>query len=151
MPPRPFIFLPLMPLMLLSSCEPGDDGTGAGNGGARQRSILPGNTANPERIAAQESLGKPPPPRDLRGGIDDECPVHQEKMKLKEIPILFGEDVPAKQLLTAQFPFGAEKITSSGNALLPGQPLSARVYQCASCVTARKAAEEKLARTKAEK
>ena len=137
-------------MLFVSSCEPGGDGLGAGNGdnvrGGKQQTAIPhGNTANPERIAAQDSLGKPPAPRDLSEGIEDECPVHHEKMRVREIPIVFEDAAPAKQPLTAKFPFGAEKIISAGNALLPGEPLSARVYQCASCVAARRAAEERQA------
>ena len=156
LPSRPLIFLSLLPILLLSSCKPGDDRSNAGNGdnvrdGKKQRTTLPGNTMNPERIAAQESLGKPPLPRDLSEGVEDECPVHHENMKVREIPIVFedaatGKTKSEKQPLTAKFPFGAEKIISAGNALLPGEPLSARVYQCGSCVTARKAAEEKQAK-----
>ena len=156
LPSRPLIFLALLPILLLSSCKPGDDRSNAGNGdnvrdGKKQRTTLPGNTMNPERIAAQESLGKPPLPRDLSEGVEDECPVHHENMKVREIPIVFedaatGKTKSEKQLLTAKFPFGAERIISAGNALLPGEPLSARVYQCGSCVTARKAAEEKQAK-----
>ena len=85
LPSRPLIFLALLPILLLSSCEPGDDRSNAGNGdnvrdGKKQRTTLPGNTMNPERIAAQESLGKPPLPRDLSEGVEDECPVHHENM-----------------------------------------------------------------------
>ena len=148
-PSRPFIFLALLPMLFLSSCEPGDNGSHAGypdniRDGKEQRMRLPGDTMNPERIAAQESLGKPPLPRDLSEGIEDECPVHHERMKVREIPIVFEDAASektksAKQPLTAKFPFGAEKIISAGNALLPGEPLSARVYQCASCVAARRA------------
>ena len=134
----------LLSILLLPSCEPGSDNINPRKGERRTEQLLE-NTVNPERIAAQESLGKPPLPRNLTEGIEDECPVHHEKMKLREIPIIFENAAPAKLPLTAKFPFGAEKIISAGNALLPGEPLSARVYQCASCVTARRAAEEKQA------
>ena len=146
---------------MLSSCEPGEDASGAGNGGnvrdgKKQGTRLQTDTLNKERIAAQDSLGKPPQPRDLLEGVEDECPVHREKMKVREIPIIFvdgesGHSGSAKQPVTARFPFGAEKIISTGNALLPGEPLSARVYQCASCVAARRIAEEKQAQADAGK
>lgn len=148
-------------MLILASCEPGDDVSNTGNGGnardgQRQRTKLPTDTLNPERIAAQDSLGKPPQPRDLLTGVEDECPVHHRKMNVREIPIIFadaapGKSEPARQPLSAQFPFGAEKITSAGNALLPGEPLSARVYQCDACVAARRAAEEKHAAASAAK
>ena len=153
LPSRPLIFLALLPVLLLSSCEPGGGASNAGSGDdardrKRQAASPLGNTANPERIAAQDSLGKPPLPRDLLQGVEDECPVHREKMKVREIPIVFMDAAPEnpetpKQPATGKFPFGAEKIISTGNALLPAEPLTARVYQCASCVAARRAAEGK--------
>ena len=86
-------------------------------------------------------------PHNLVSDTVDMCPVHHEKMRIREIPIVFedtgtGKIANAGTEITAEFPFGAEKITSSANALLPGQPLSARVYQCASCIAARQAAEK---------
>ena len=146
------ILTPLVALLLIS-CEPGHDRGDAANTGPRTRDgspgvNLPGNSANHERLAAQDSLGKPPPPRNLLEGVEDECPVHHERMKVREIPIVFengapqGAD-PASFSLTARFPFGAEKIVSTGNALLPSEPLTARVYQCASCIAASKAAGKK--------
>ncbi len=158
LPSRPSIFLTLLPMLLLSSCEPGEDGSGAGSGSSdrdrKKRTKLPTDTMNTERIAAQDSLGKPPQPRNLLEGVEDECPVHHEKMKVREIPIVFGDAAPEKSehenpSSAEKFPFGAEKIISTGNALLPGEPVTARVYQCASCVAARKAAEEKQALTRA--
>ena len=148
---HPFILSPLA-MLLLCSCEPGQDNAGAGNkpprdDGRSQHPDLPSNFSNPERIAAQDSLGKPPSPHDLVSDTADICPVHHEKMRIREIPIVFedtgtGKIANAGTEITAEFPFGAEKITSSANALLPGQPLSARVYQCASCIAARQAAEQ---------
>ena len=74
--------------------------------------------------------------------------MHHVKMKLREIPIVFEEPTAkgtesVNPTATAAFPFGAEKIVSVGNALLPSEPLTARVYQCASCIAARRIAEEK--------
>lgn len=160
-PSRPFILLALLPVLLLPSCEPGEDSSSGGRGdtsndGKRQRTKFPTDTISPERIAAQNSPGKPPPPRDLVEGVEDECPVHHQKMNVREIPIVFVDPTaerpePAKQPLSAKFPFGAEKIISTGNRLLPGEPHSARVYQCPACIAARRAAEEKQARTDAGK
>ena len=106
------------------------------------------NTSNPERIAAQNSLGRPPLPRNLVNDVEDVCPVHREKMKVREIPIVFSETTlgnvdPSEIQSRAEFPFGAEKLISSENALLPGEPMSAFVYQCPACVAAREAAEVK--------
>lgn len=147
------ILTPLAAL-LLTSCEPAQEGGDAANSAPLGRdgtagANLPGNSANNERIAAQDSLGKPPPARNFLEGVEDECPVHHERMTVRQIPIVFengapqGTD-PASFSLTAKFPFGAEKIFSTGNALLPSEPLTARVYQCASCIAARKAAGKKL-------
>jgi len=80
--------------------------------------------------------------------VENTCPIHQEKMRIGEIPIVFEDAVDTKGDSTKasdtdEFPFGAEKITSSGNALLPGEPVTARVYQCPSCITAKRAADQK--------
>ena len=86
--------------------------------------------------------------RHLLDAANDTCPVHREKMQVREIPIVF-EDAESSgaesenMAGTARFPFGAERIISAGNALLPGAALTARVYQCESCVKARKAANGK--------
>lgn len=148
---HPFILAPLA-MLLLSSCEPGDVNADAGSSVPRERRdsidrTLPSDVVSHERLAAQDSVGRPPLPRNLVSGIEDVCPVHHEKMKLREVPIVFVDTDPdgieaGKKSLAAQFPFGAEKICSSGNALLPGEPLTARVYQCASCIAARKVAEQ---------
>ena len=149
---RHFLLLAPLGMLLLSSCEP--EG-GSSDAGIRKRDPQ-GNwedkIANDEvshaQLAAQDSVGKAPRPRNLVAAIADICPVHQEKMKLREIPIVFEEpngngNVTANLSATAEFPFGAEKIVSTGNVLLPGEPLTARVYQCASCIAARRLAEAK--------
>ena len=152
-PMRHLTILTPLAALLLISCEPSQESGGAANTAPLRRDgsagvNLPGNSANNERIAAQDSLGKPPPPHNFVEGVEDECPVHHERMTVREIPIVFengapqGTD-PASFSLTARFPFGAEKIVSTGNALLPSEPLTARVYQCASCIAARKAAGKK--------
>ncbi len=99
-------------------------------------------------MAAQNSLGRPPLPHHLLAGVSDVCPTHREQMKVREVPIIFsdgssGTTEPFELQATAEFPFGAEKVISSANSLLPGEPISARIYQCASCVTARRASETK--------
>lgn len=146
----------LFPLgaLLLASCEP-DEGSSA-KADSRQRKseasldeILP-DTFSHSQISAQDSVGKGPQPRNLAETTDNVCPVHHEKMTLREVPIVFPEStgdgtVPAEAAAAAAFPFGAETIVSEGNALLPSQPLTARVYQCAACIAARRAAEEKRA------
>jgi hypothetical protein len=151
-----FLFTAMLCTLALVSCEPGDgdaDAAGAkphnkdekwGKWGDR----LPRNSASHEQLFAQASLGKPPEPRDFTSDLGDVCPVHHKKMSIQVIPIVFEDTASAGSAttnpsVTAEFPFGAEKIVSAGNALLPGEPLSARVYQCASCVAARKAAAEK--------
>ncbi|MEO6739333.1 MAG: hypothetical protein ABIP20_03715 [Chthoniobacteraceae bacterium] len=143
------ILAPLVTL-LLASCEPGQEnaGTGSRTSGDRTGGKLPAEAANHERLAAQDSVGRPPLPRDLVSTVGDICPVHHIKMKLCQIPIVFGDTASegtglASLSATADFPFGAEKIVSAGNALLPGEPVTARVYQCASCIAARRAAKEK--------
>ena len=139
-------------MLLLASCEPGQENAGTGNttpqdGEAGMASNFR-NKSNAERIAAHDSVGRPPGPRDLVNDAVDICPVHHEAMKVRELPILFSDTAPEKAdpseiQATAEFPFGAEEIISSGNALLPGEPISARVYQCAACIAARRAAEAK--------
>ena len=147
-------FLILIPLgILLCSCEPGEGSTEADSGLLRKRrekgeGMLPADGTNRERIAAQNSVGRVPQPRNLTGEAGDTCPVHHEKMKIREIPIVFEEHTAegsgtANPPATAEFPFGAEKIVSAGNALLPGEPRTARVYQCASCVAASRTADLK--------
>ncbi len=151
---RPLTILTPLAALLLVSCEPGQDGTDAANKPPRSHDGAPGanragNSANNERLAAQDSLGQSPLPRNLVDGVEDVCPVHHEKMKMREIPVVFESTTPEKAdpadvELAAKFPFGAEKIVSTGNALLPSEPLTARVYQCASCIAARKAAGKRL-------
>ena len=154
-PLRHCLFVASLGMLMLPSCEPAGGSSDAGNARPRDErtglleTMVP-NEAGNAQLAAQESVGKPPPPRHLADAVDDTCPVHHEKMRIREIPIVF-EDIAdsgaESEILSgvARFPFGAEKIVSSGNALLPGAALTARVYQCASCVTARRAAEAKRA------
>ena len=147
---RHILILASPAILLLSSCEQSEDQAGARNTGRRDNKGVsqPGNTANRERIAAQDSVGRPPQPRNLATDVEDTCPVHHEKMKLREIPIVFEEAAfdrgePASASVNAEYPFGAEKIFSVRNTLMPGEPLTARVYQCPSCIVARKVAEAK--------
>ena len=147
---RHLLFLGSLATMLFSSCEPGQDNTSAGNSDRSefQKVTQPANSPNRERLSAMDSVGRPPLARDLVSTIEDICPVHHRKMKLCEIPIVFGETVfegteSASLPATSEYPFGAEKIVSPGNALLPAEPVTARVYQCISCVAARRAAEQK--------
>ncbi len=143
----------LLALAILTSCEPSQDSVGVGgvipsDADGEMGSRIRRDTSNPERIAAQNSVGRPPLPRNLVNDVEDVCPVHREKMKVREIPIVYSESTlgkvdPSEIQSRADFPFGAEKLISSGNALLPGEPLSAYVYQCAACVAAREAAEVK--------
>ena len=140
-------------MLLLSSCEPDVVNSADANGRHRKPAdglgeSIPADELSRAQISAQESLGKPPLPRNLASATADICPVHHEKMRLREIPIVFEEatsegTASASATLTAAFPFGAEKIVSAANSLLPGEPHSARVYQCISCIAARHAAEEK--------
>lgn len=149
---RHLLILAPLAILLLSSCEPGEDGASLhdrrhGDGEERNK-MLSADKTNRERIAAQESIGKMPLPRDLASNVEDSCPVHHEKMKLREIPIVFVETAPgtdeaASALASARYPFGAEKIVTVGNGLLPGAPLTARVYQCAACISASRAAENR--------
>lgn len=139
-------------MLLLASCEPGQENTGSGDTTPQDReggmAAKFRDKANPERIAARDSMGKPPLPRNLVHDVEDICPVHHEAMKVGEIPIIFADAAPGKadpseMQATAEFPFSAEKIISSGNALLPAEPVSALVYQCAACMAGRRAAEAK--------
>ena len=147
---HPLIFAPLT-ILLLSSCEPGGDSASRhdrrhGEEEPRNEKLSSDKT-NRERIAAQESVGKMPQPRDLAGNVEDICPLHREKMKLREIPIVFvetapGGDVAANAATSARYPFGAEKIVTVGNGLLPSEALTARVFQCVACISASRAAEK---------
>jgi hypothetical protein len=144
--------LATLAMLLLASCEPSQENADSGDTTRRdregERASRFRDSSNPERIAARDSIGKPPLPRNLLTDIEGICPVHHEVMKAREIPIVFSDTTadkadPAEIQTTAEFPFGAEKIMSSGNALLPSEPISARVYQCAACIAARKSAEGK--------
>jgi len=148
-----FLILSSLGMLLLSSCEPGginSDATDSQSDSPKGRFIdtIPTSQVSRAQLSARDSLGKPPLPLNMVSDVDDVCPVHGEKMKLREVPIVF-EDNPAEvaasanPALTAAFPFGAEKIISLGNALLPTESHTARVYQCAACVAARRNAEEK--------
>ena len=136
--------------LLLASCEPGQDhaGTGSAAPGKPEGGMATKfrDRSNADRIAAGDSIGKPPVPRNLLADVESTCPLHPEAMKAREIPIVFadaasGAPDPSDMQATAEFPFGAEKIISSGNALLPTEPISAHVYQCAACVAGRRASE----------
>ena len=152
-PMRHFLFLVPLGMLLLASCGPNGGSSDAGD--SRRRNSQAGSDATflPDtmthaQISAQDSVGRPPLPRNLVATVEDICPVHHVKMKLREIPIVFKEPTAngtesVNPTATAAFPFGAEKIVSAGNALLPSEPLTARVYQCASCIAARRIAEEK--------
>ena len=150
-PMRRLLILAPLGMLLLPSCEPGEDNADAGKNRPHEHleksgEERPRNETSHEQLAAQESLGRPPLPRNLIAATEDTCPVHHERMKIREIPIVFEESAedgtgPGNPTATAAFPFGAEKIVSAGNALLPGEALTARVYQCASCIAARRAIE----------
>lgn len=142
-------FIPLG-FLLLASCEPDGGSTPSEERNPdRNRKIgasIPHDAMSNAQISAQDSVGKPPMPRNLAVGVDDTCPLHHEKMTLNEIPIFFEEDLAGEvdlpiQPITEAFPFAAEKIFSPGNSLLPGEPRNAIVYQCSSCIKARKLAE----------
>ena len=145
---RHFLILAPLGMLLLSSCGPGG---GSSDSGASREGESDGKLAadrmSHAQVSAQDSVGKRPQPHNFVETVEDICPVHHEKMKLREIPIAFEDPATngtgsVNPLATAAFPFGAEKIVSAGNALLPGQPLTARVYQCAPCIAARWAAEK---------
>jgi hypothetical protein len=156
-PLRHCLFVASLGMLMLPSCEPAGGSSDAGNPRPRDERtevlerMVPNEAANAQ-LAARDSVGKSPLPRHLADAVDDTCPVHREKMKIREIPIVFEDTADSAEQSEslsgmARFPFGAEKIVSSGNALLPGTALTARVYQCASCVTARRIAEAKRAQT----
>lgn len=142
------LILNLSTMVLLASCEPGDSGGTAirpGNEGERWVPRVD-NRANSERLFAHASLGQAPLPRNLVTDVEDICTVHRQKMQIREVPIVFDESalglVPqGDSIAAARFPFGAEKIFSPGNALLPGEPVSALVYQCTDCIAERKLIE----------
>lgn len=77
-------------------------------------------------------MGTPPLPRNLLTKIEDTCQVHHLEMTVSEVPVVFENPSyhgpnPARPETTSAFPFGTEKIVSAGNALLPVEPLTARV------------------------
>ena len=144
-PMRHFLVLAPLGMLLFSSCKPDGGSSAAGSVGRGEDSDAQEKVSH-ARLAAQDSVSKAPQPRNLIAAIEDICPVHHEKMKPREIPFILEEpqgegNEAAHPVATAAFPFGAEKIVSSGNALLPGETLTARVYQCASCIAARRLAE----------
>ena len=150
---RHHLILVPLGLLLLSSCEPEDVRSDEVEDRRRKpdrnaaKNVFVSDMSHAQ-LSAQDSLGKEPLARNMVSAIDDICPLHHEKMRMSEIPIVFEDDLPAGTAhaipsATAAFPFGAERIISAGNSLLPGEPHTARVYLCASCIAARKAAEEK--------
>jgi hypothetical protein len=150
---RPFLFLAPLGMLLLPSCMPAGGSSSTGNGssndpGSGLTDSIKSNTVSHAEIAAVDSMGKLPPPRNLLNTSDNTCPVHLRKMKVAEIPIVFEAAGDAANdstngLATDEFPFGAAKIISTGNTLLPGEPVTARVYQCPNCMAYRKAADER--------
>lgn len=150
---RNFLILSPLGMLLLTSCMPAGGSSSAGNNtnsdsGGQLTEKLSHNQVSHAQIAALASLGQKPLPRNMIVAVENTCPIHQEKMRIGEIPIVFEDAVDTKGDSTKasdtdEFPFGAEKITSSGNALLPGEPVTARVYQCPSCITAKRAADQK--------
>jgi len=106
------------------------------------------NLTSNAQIFAVNSLRQPPPPVELHNSKEDICPIHHEKMTIGEVPLVYQETAAIQTDPTAfpavdGFPFGAAKIPSPKNTLLPGEPVAARVFQCAACVAARKLADEK--------
>ncbi len=91
---RLFLILAPLGMLLLSSCTPagGSSSTGKGSseesGGGLAESLKSTTVSNAE-MAAVDSMGKPPAPRNLIAALDNTCPVHHRKMKIAEIPIVF--------------------------------------------------------------
>ncbi len=149
---RLFLVLAPLAMLLLNACTPAGGSSTTGNGtksdpGDQSPDSLESNRVSNAEMAAMDSLGKPPLPRNLITSVENSCPVHHRKMKIAEIPITFEDDEGAVQstdgLATEEFPFGAARILSAGNALLPSEPRTAQVYQCPNCMAYRKAADEK--------
>jgi hypothetical protein len=139
-------------MILLSACEPDDPRaeSGIGPGNEKRGNIAfstPGNNASRIGIAVRESVGKPPPARDMTAAIRDTCPLHHGKMRARIVPIIFDGSSPegapaANAKASAEFPFGIEEIVASGSALLPDAPVSARVYVCDTCLATKRAADK---------
>lgn len=138
-------------MLLLPSCEPprrSDDGEKM-NPDQPEWSLekMAPVKVNEELLAAQDSVGKEPGPRAQTGTVPDTCPVHREKMKIRQVPIVFedsateGTETANPDVMSA-FPFAAEEFVSPGNALLPDESTTARVYQCSSCIAAKLAAKK---------
>ncbi len=158
---RLFLLAPLGTMLLLASCDQrAGDGEIAGGrgseGGASIGSMLPRNSSNPERIAAEDSLGKAPPPINLVAGRSDKCPVHHERMSVHEVPVVFEETRPAggesvRAPGAGAFPFAEQEFVTTGSSLLPGESRTALVFQCAKCVAGKRVAAAELKRAAAPK
>ncbi|MEO6788601.1 MAG: hypothetical protein ABI318_20970 [Chthoniobacteraceae bacterium] len=145
------LFTAILCALALASCEPAAEKTDADaqrndERPSKQHDSFTEYKDNHEQLSAEGSVGKSPPPRNLIAGVSDMCPVHHVKMTVCDVPVVFEESADsgtdtADPAAATAFPFGAEKVVSEGNALLPGETLTARIYQCPACVAARKAAE----------
>ena len=138
-------------VLALPSCDPAPERTDADarRDDARKgkhRDSFEDYRQNHAQFSAEGSVGRPPPPRNMIAGVGDICPVHHQKMTVREVPIVFEESADdgtdaAGAAPAAAFPFAAEKVISAGNSLLPGEALTARIYQCTACIIGQKAAK----------
>jgi hypothetical protein len=150
-PMRRSIFIAVLCALALPSCSPAPDDAAAdvrrdGSRKTNRRDSFAEHRQNHEQLSAEGSIGRAPQPRNLIAGVADICPVHDQKMAVREVPIVFkdAEDAStesAKPATISRFPFAVEKVVSEGNSLAPGEALTARVYQCEACIAAQKAAK----------
>ncbi len=145
------IFIAILCALALPSCSPDrrdadEDARRDESRHAKRRDSFPDYKENHEQLSATNSVGRVPLPRNLIAGVPDICPVHHQKMTVREVPIVFEDTEEsgteaAKGSASPSFPFAAEKVVSEGNALAPTEALTARVYQCEACIAAQKAAK----------
>lgn len=150
---RKFLILAPLGLLVLASCKPAGGSSSSGistsqDTGGEWVESLGSNEVSNAQIFALSSLRTPPPPRELAGAINGTCPIHHQKMSIKEVPLVYQETASfgnqsAPSPAVDEFPFAVEELPSPTNILLPGEPLTARVFRCESCVTARKLADRK--------
>jgi hypothetical protein len=81
-------------------------------------------------------------PYDFTRGVSDMCPVHNERMPIREVQMVYGElastnPEPTRATFDAEFPFSRE-LWPGGCVVINGIRRNARFYVCSSCVAARK-------------
>src|SRR5262245_45006663 len=90
------IFIAILCALALPACSPAprdadEDARHDGSRKPKRRDGFPDYNENHEQLSATNSVGRAPLPRNLIAGVSDICPVHHQKMTVREVPIVFED------------------------------------------------------------